>query len=62
MSALACLHALYMQILYGDAKKAGEKERALMNEEEMKQWEDLRNVSRERLYVKFASELAVCME
>ena len=51
-----------MQILYGDAKKAGEKERAMMNEEEMKQWEDLSNVARERLYVKFASELAVCME
>ena len=62
MSALACLHALYMQILYGDAKKAGEKERAMMNEKEMKQWEDLSSVARERLYVKFASELAACME
>ena len=56
------LHALYMQILYGDVDLAEEKKRQLVDNKVMEEWKTLKGMKREQLYVKFALELAVRME
>ena len=58
MSSLVLLHALYLQIMYGDAGKASEEVKKKVAKDVVDQWCLLKGMTRERLYVSFASELA----
>ena len=58
MSSLVLLHALYLQIMYGDAEKASEEVEKKVAKDVVDQWSLLKGMTRERLYVSFASELA----
>lgn len=55
---LALLHALYLQILHGDVDRASDDVKKDLKEEVLKEWKTIQGVSRERLFVYFASELA----
>lgn len=55
---LALLHALYLQILHGNVDHASEDVKKDLKEEVLKEWKTIQGVSRERLFVYFASELA----
>lgn len=58
ISDLALLHALYLQILHGDVDHASEDVKKDLKEEVLKEWKAIQGISRERLFVYFASELA----
>lgn len=58
VSSLVLLHALYLQIMYGDAEKAPEDVKEKVEKDVMERWSLLKGMTRERLYVSFASELA----
>ena len=58
MSSLVFLHALYLQIMYGDAEKASEDVKKKVAKDVVDRWSLLKGMTRERLYVSFASELA----
>ena len=44
--------------MYGDAEKASEDAKRNVEKDVMERWSLLKGVTRERLYVSFASELA----
>ena len=49
---------MYLQIMYGDAEKASEEVKKKVAKDVVDQWSLLKGMTRERLYVSFASELA----
>ena len=55
---MSTLHALYMQIRFGDYDGATEETKSALPRDVAVMWSTLHGVSRESLYFKFAAELA----
>lgn len=55
---MSTLHALYMQIRFGDFDRATEETKSALPRDVAVMWGTLRGISRESLYFRFAAELA----
>lgn len=55
---MCTLHALYMQIRFGNCESATEETKSALPRDVVVMWSTLRGISRENLYFKFAAELA----